>query len=83
MKHQAYSVYDSKAKFFSHPFYCQNDEIAIRNFTQAASDPASQLCKFPADFSLFLIGNYDDEIGFLTSIPHHNLGLASQFKTTE
>lgn len=80
MNLKIYSVYDSKAKFFSAPFFCINDDIAIRSFTEATNDSSTQLNKFPEDFSLHTIGTFDPDTGTIHKSPSINLGLASQFK---
>jgi len=80
MKKVAYAVYDSKSKFFTAPFCCANDMVALRLFSAAVNDPATDVSKFPTDYTLFRVGHYDDEHGLLTPIsPLENLGLASQF----
>lgn len=83
MKLQTYAIYDSKAKVFSHPFYCQNNEVAIRNFVATAEDKTTSICKYPEDFSLHHIGEYDDETAAFVSQTPINLGLAAQFQTTK
>lgn len=81
---QAYSVYDSKAKAFSAPFFAQNNDIAKRSFTQLANEKGTNnVSRFPEDFSLHHIGEFDDSTGKLVELPHENLGLAAQFKTQE
>lgn len=80
MKIEVFSVYDSKSKAFSQPFYSATVAVAIRNFTTACKDPNSQLAKHPEDFTLFHVGSFDDEIGRFMNLEHlANLGLASQF----
>lgn len=76
-----YSVYDSKARTFSNPFVSMRQEMAIRDFTQAARDPQSQISNFPEDYTLFEMGEFDDEIGtFNTHSQPINLGMASLYK---
>lgn len=83
MKIQTYAIYDSKAAVFSQPFFTQNNEVAIRSFSVTANDPQSNVSRFPADFSLHHIGEYDDETGVLTPQKPNNLGLAAQFQTSK
>ena len=80
---QIYSIYDSKSKAFSQPFSSANDQVAIRQFTTLASEQGNNVNKFPEDFSLHHIGEFDDSTGMLVALPHENLGLASQFQTRE
>jgi len=77
---QAFSVYDSKAKAFSPPFFQANNALAIRAFTELANDEGrNNVSRFPEDFSLHHIGEFDDSTGKLSELPPTNLGLASQF----
>lgn len=78
-----FAVYDSKAKCFYAPFTSQNAATAIRNFSQAvnAQGGDTQIAKHPEDFTLFKIGEFDDELGTLQRLDQlENLGLAANFK---
>lgn len=81
MKTKAFAVYDSKAKFFDKPIYLRNSAEAIRAFETEANSGKSAISQYPADFTLFEVGEYDDETGLLTSEKAHiNLGCALQYK---
>lgn len=60
-----YSVYDVKAEVFDNTriFLCTNRGMAIRSFLDAASEQHSTLNKFPADFMLFELGDFDERTG--------------------
>lgn len=60
MKTNVYVVYDAKANVYGTPFFFQNDNLAMRAFGQLANDPATTVNRFPADFSLFRVGEFDD-----------------------
>jgi hypothetical protein len=60
MKINAYVIYDVKAKMYNKPFYLQNDDVALRAFTDLANDPNTDVSKHPADFILFSVGTYED-----------------------
>lgn len=79
MKTEAYSIYDSKSKTYTPPFFMRQRGEAIRAFTQTANDPSSNINKFPEDYSLFHIGFYDDNTGKLEYCNPDNIGLATQF----
>ncbi|AXH75651.1 MAG: nonstructural protein [Microviridae sp.] len=82
MKHQVLSVYDSKAKAFAQPFFTANREIALRAFAAAVNDRELLVGKFPQDYTLYLLGEFDDELGGINMLPQpENLGLAANFKT--
>lgn len=81
MNYKVFAIYDSKSKAFSQPFYAINEEVAIRNFASAIADPKTELNKHPEDFSLHLLGTFDDGLGIFDSEgPQVNLGLAANFK---
>lgn len=80
---QAYSIYDSKAKVFSQPFFTSNHQMALRSFITLIEDGGNNVARFPEDFSLHHIGEFDDATGKLAECTHTNLGLAAQFKTKE
>lgn len=62
---QAYSLFDSKAKLFSQPFFALNDAVAKRMCAATANDEKSSLAQHPEDYSLFHIGEFDDDKGLL------------------
>lgn len=80
MKLQTYAIYDSVAKVFSQPFTAANNAVATRMFSNTASDPSTNIFKNPTDYSLHHIGEYDDEVGVLSSVAQTNLGLAAQYQ---
>lgn len=61
-----FSVWDSKSGLYGQPYFAQREEVAVRHFAAALSDPESMLGKFPEDFTLFHIGHFNEESGTLT-----------------
>ena len=60
MTQKLFAIYDAKASFFMTPWPCRNVGIARREFASACSNPESAIGKFPADFVLHEIGEYND-----------------------
>jgi hypothetical protein len=58
-----YSVYDQKAEAFISPFFLPNDQIAIRAFSDCVSDDNHQFGRHPSDYSLYKIGQFNQENG--------------------
>jgi len=77
-----YSVYDSKGEFFDKPFIQRNAADAVRGFEMAVNgDHDSMIKRFPADYTLFEIGEWDDMTG--TAVMHSakiNLGTGLQLQ---
>ena len=55
-----YSIRDGKAEVYSPPFLARSDGEAIRMVMQSL-DGASQLSRFPDDFTLYRIGEWFEE----------------------
>lgn len=78
-----YSIYDSKTKAFSTPFFTVNNATALRSFSDLANDNNSQVSIHAEDFSLHLIGSFDEETGVVTPETPTNLGLAAEYKNVQ
>lgn len=76
MKTGMYSVYDSKANCFCTPFFSENDATAVRAFRYAANDQTIEIGKYPSDFTLFAIGQFDSETGQVSTLEPVSLALA-------
>lgn len=59
------SVFDSKVGAYSPPFSCKTRGEAIRSFTDACKDTSMHFGKHPADYRLFVIGEFDVGTGFV------------------
>lgn len=77
---KVFAVFDSKAAFFGQPFFDQKEGSAIRNFSDAVNDssnPNNMWFKHPEDFSLFVVGEFDNLTGELIPSTPKNLVTAS------
>lgn len=62
---KVFSIFDTKGEAFCLPFYKQTKGLAIRDFTDAIKDPQSPYSKYPSEFIMYEIGEYDDSSGSL------------------
>ena len=60
-----FSIYDHKAKAYGLPFYQRQSGEAIRSFSDLANDEKSNVCKHPEDYTLFLLGDFDESTGVM------------------
>lgn len=74
-----YSVYDSKVGSYLSPFFMRSKGEAIRALTNELASDTSNIGKYPADFTLFEIGEYDDSSGAIKSIAPVSIGVAIEF----
>lgn len=81
MKHKIYSIYDSKIELFAKPFYMHSRGEALRAWGEVVNDPETTICKHPADFTLFELGEFDEETGKFANLQTPvSLGLAIEYK---
>jgi len=66
MKSNLYSVYDVKVCFFFPPFAKTNDYDALRAYHHLKSQSGSDFSRFPKDYQLYHIGEFNDEIGLVS-----------------
>jgi len=74
-----YAIYDSKAEAYLAPFTTRNDGLAARMFEAAVNDPSSNFAKWPGDYTLFCVGEFNEHTGQVAPITHRNLGTAVQY----
>ncbi len=80
MKLKVFSIHDSKAEAFIQPFYSQTTGTAVRSFEQACNDTASDFNKFAGDYTLFELGEFDQNSAEFTPLTTPvNLGLALSY----
>lgn len=68
MTFRMYSVFDVKAAVYSVPFSAPNDQMAVRSFGDGCQDERSPWAKHPEDYSLHLVGQFDDAAGAVSPV---------------
>lgn len=67
-----YSIKDIKVGAFLKPMCEQHVEVCIRGIKGAMENPETMLAKFPSDFALYELGEFNDEIGeIIPCTPKH------------
>ena len=76
-----FSVYDSKAEAYGRPFFLTSDGLAMRAFMEAVQSQEHDFAKWPADYTLFRIGSYDEHSGKLAGLDAFvSLGTGVEYK---
>lgn len=74
---QVFALHDSKAEAYLRPFFAQSKGLALRSMLEVLSDKEHPVTKYPADYHLFHIAEYDDATGIITPLSvKENLGCA-------
>lgn len=75
----AFCFYDSKAQYFSTPFFCHHRGQALRMAIDLTSDPGTHMGRYPEDFHLYELGYFDDATGSLYKVEPMSMGPCSSF----
>lgn len=80
-KMKMFAVYDSKVEAYMTPFFMRSRGEALRAWETTVNDEKSSMHRYPSDYTLFEIGEYDELCGIATSHASKvSLGLALEFK---
>lgn len=72
---QVYSVLDAKVGAYLVPIYMRSRGEAIRAFTGTCQNKESDFARFPEDYALYFLGEFDDSQGtFLCHNPIRVIG---------
>lgn len=83
MIYKVFSIFDSKVGSYLSPFFMRSKGEAIRALTGELSNENSNICKYPSDFTLFEIGEYDDTKGAINPVDPISVGVAIEFVNKE
>lgn len=67
MKRHVYTVLDCKAASYSRPLVEDSDASAVRMIASVIRDGDNMMSRYPGDYSLWCIGEWDDQSGELTA----------------
>lgn len=80
-KLKVYVVHDSKVQAYNQPIFCRTAGEALRMWAEVSNDGKSMMSRYPADYTLFEVAEYDDSSGrFKQHDAHINLGTALDAK---
>lgn len=84
MINKVYSIFDSKVGAHLQPFFMQANGAAIRAVTELVKDKTHAFGKFPADYTLFELGTFDNSTGVFDMFPTpRSLGVCVEFMSQE
>lgn len=63
MELRIYTIFDEKADHYLQPFFNVTDAAAMRLIGNMANDPNSQFGKNPEDYTIWLVGLFDQRTG--------------------
>lgn len=76
---KVFAILDTKTGIYSHPIFLPTVGAMMRAWVDHANDPRSSICKHPEDYTLFCIGDYDDQTGkFINALTPESLGVAAE-----
>lgn len=76
-----FAIYDSKVETYQKPFFMLSKGQALRAWIDLINDQQSEVSKHPEDFTLFLLGSYDENTGkFENEATPQSLGVAIEYR---
>lgn len=80
-----FAIRDSKGEFYNTPFSKHTHGEAERDFKSLINDEKSTLSKYPEDFDLYYLGEYDNLTGKIspTDSPQHIVKAVSLVATRQ
>jgi hypothetical protein len=63
-----YTLYDSKAEFYSAPFFAPNEQVAIRDFHKLIFVTGAIAPAYASDFTLYEVGSFNSDSGMFESL---------------
>lgn len=67
MKQKVYAIVDKKVNAFNSPIVTANDDVMKRMVHDTIMQGDSLLAKYPSDFDLYDLGEFDNESGKFTN----------------
>jgi len=67
MKHEIFAILDMKVEAYHKPFFANSEGEAKRMIIETAKDEQTTFHKYPEDFQLFHLGNYNDSTAKIES----------------
>ncbi len=74
-----FSIFDAAANRFMDPFCAPTVEFAIRGFKEACQTAGHQFFKFPEDYAIYQVGDFNAELGVLTPIIAVKIAMATSY----
>lgn len=71
MQVKMFSIRDTKLSVYRRPFFFQHEIEALRAFIEVIRDGNTEVSRFPEDYDLYHIGDYDEVTGLVTTTGHH------------
>lgn len=80
-----FAVRDLKADSFGAPISVATKGLALRSFQDVCLDARSEIAKYPEDYSLFELGDYDPNSGVIVShqAPKHIVSAVSVIQAAQ
>ncbi len=76
---ELFSIMDLAAKRYMDPFPAPTIEFAIRGFKEACQTEGHQFAKFPEDYVLFHVGQFNPDLGEINGVTARKIAQASSF----
>jgi hypothetical protein len=80
---KVFTIFDSAVGAYLPPFFARSKGEALRSFTEACNDEKTNFCKYPLDYSLMYLGEYDDGGALFSCVAPVRVLAATEVKLDE
>lgn len=80
VKWKLFTIRDAKVGVYRTVMYHVHVGDALRTFQEMANDPQCNIAKYPDDFSLYQVGEFDEDSGQIEPMAPKFYGTGSEFK---
>lgn len=75
MKLKLMAVFDTASRAFLPPFAVATEAMALRQFRKVAEEqPKHDFCRYPDQYVLYVLGDWDNETGLISNLEQRTLG---------
>lgn len=78
---KVFSLYDEKSEAYIQPFFLDTLGQFARAMSDCLSDPNHQFARHTADYSCYLLGEFDDNTGAFNTNVRRSLGALVEFRS--
>jgi len=83
MKSKMFVIYDVKANAYMQPWFLTQTGMALRAFSDCVNDPEHNFGRHPEDYTLFQIGDFDDQDARINWNAPQSMGNGIEFVVQE
>lgn len=75
-----YAIFDEAIESYGQPIFTRTAGQALRSFSDEVKNPESPFNKHPEDYSIYYMGEFNEQTGIITPADPTRLARATEYK---